>query len=102
MIVETQTHEEEACCFFEEYYLIHYEYQWPPRGTNMFSKRIIYMFSMKIETYRWLRRAQKKKHPLARVLVGWWFQPIWKNISQIGNLLQIEVKIKEKLKPPPR
>ena len=25
---------------------------------------------------------------------GWWFQPIWKNISQMGNLPQLGVKIK--------
>ena len=25
---------------------------------------------------------------------GWWFQPLWKNIGQIGNLPQIEVNIK--------
>ena len=25
---------------------------------------------------------------------GWWFQPIWKNISQIENLPQIGVNIK--------
>ena len=25
---------------------------------------------------------------------GWWFQPIWKNMSQNGNLPQVGVKIK--------
>ena len=29
-------------------------------------------------------------HPFS----SWWFQPTWKNISQIGNLPQIGVKIK--------
>ena len=34
------------------------------------------------------------------VLVGWWFQPPLKNISQNGNLPQVGVK-KKYLKPPP-
>ena len=34
-------------------------------------------------------------------LPGWWFQPLWKNISQIGSLPQVGVK-KAYLKPPPR
>ncbi len=45
-------------------------------------------------------------HTLARLMPGWWFQPIWKiykNISQIiiGWFPQVGVKIKC-LKPPPR
>ena len=28
------------------------------------------------------------------IISGWWLQPIWKNISQDGNLPQIGVKIK--------
>ena len=32
---------------------------------------------------------------------SWWFQPIPKNISQIGTFPQVGVKIKKSLKPPP-
>ena len=31
---------------------------------------------------------------MGKTLPSWWFQPIWKNISQNGNLPQIEVNIK--------
>ena len=33
---------------------------------------------------------------------SWWFQPLWTNTSQNGNLPQIKVKFKKYLKPPPR
>ena len=39
---------------------------------------------------------QKKK-----CISGWWFQPIWINISQIGSSPQVGVKVKKCLKPPP-
>ena len=32
---------------------------------------------------------------------SWWFQPIWKDISEIGSFPQLEVNIK-KMKPPPK
>ena len=32
---------------------------------------------------------------------GWWFQPIWKNICQIGNLPQIQLNIKTIFELPP-
>ena len=36
-------------------------------------------------------------------ITSWWFQPILKNIRQIGNLPQVWMKIKkEYFKPPPR
>ena len=40
--------------------------------------------------------------PEGRCFSSWWLnQPIWKHISQNGNLPQIGVKIKKYLKPPP-
>ena len=37
---------------------------------------------------------------LCIIWVVWWFQPIWKNISQTGNLHQIRDENKKDLKPP--
>ena len=53
-----------------------------------------------------LWNGHKKKHPkkvtfFAEFPASWWFQPIWKNISQIGSFPQVGVKIKKYLKPPP-
>ena len=46
---------------------------------------------------------EKKKASLAscQSQTSWWFQPIWKNISQNGSFPQIGVRIKKYLKPPP-
>ena len=47
-----------------------------------------------------MRKQDRTYHPLTQTsppietrATGWWFQPIWKNISQNGNLPQIGVKI---------
>ena len=82
-----------------------------------------------IHQLTWQRRSDDKKQQEATSNTGWWFQPIWKilvklfttqrkrtislatpapsesrdtqNISQVGNLPQVGVKIK-KMKPPSR
>jgi len=37
---------------------------------------------------------ENKTHKIQVMETGWWFQPLWKNMSQNGNLPQMWVKIK--------
>ena len=45
----------------------------------------------------WVINDIQKEH----LYSSWWFQPIWKSISQNGNLPQVGMKIIKKMKPPP-
>ena len=47
-----------------------------------------------IEKHKEWRRSVQIRHDKLETWASWWFQPIWKNISQIGPFPQVEVNIR--------